>query len=315
MAKVGSWSTTAGSNNSTPPDGWPEGQAPSTVNDCAREMMAQIRTVFADSQFFDQGLNPIFTGINTFTLVGDQTSAVHAGRRLKLFDATIIYATVVTASFTALTTITITADNATALTSSLSSFALSILTRTHDAIPRNLSTSFSTATSGGLSATVSTTTTQTMVIGIQVGGGEMVRGDSIVFNVFSTETGSATAGGTDVKLYVGNNPDPNFPGTIIVERTVDSRSAAESIYYTGILNCLSAGASGLISGAIIAHRAPTSGAPANPPRAVEISTTLTALTVNTLSTLYFRFTHFQYTGTGITTTFHVANVVKNGPQS
>ncbi len=44
MADVSTWSTTAGSNNSTPPDGWPEGQNPSTVNDCAREMMAQVAT-------------------------------------------------------------------------------------------------------------------------------------------------------------------------------------------------------------------------------------------------------------------------------
>lgn len=44
MADLSTWSTTAASNNSTPPDGWPEGQNPSTVNDCAREMMAQVAT-------------------------------------------------------------------------------------------------------------------------------------------------------------------------------------------------------------------------------------------------------------------------------
>lgn len=37
------WSETAASNNSTPPDGWPEGQNPSTVNNCAREMMAALK--------------------------------------------------------------------------------------------------------------------------------------------------------------------------------------------------------------------------------------------------------------------------------
>jgi hypothetical protein len=38
-----SWSETAASNNQTPPAGWPEGQAPSTINDCAREMMAALK--------------------------------------------------------------------------------------------------------------------------------------------------------------------------------------------------------------------------------------------------------------------------------
>lgn len=37
------WSETAASNNQTPPAGWPEGQAPSTVNDCARAMMAALK--------------------------------------------------------------------------------------------------------------------------------------------------------------------------------------------------------------------------------------------------------------------------------
>lgn len=37
------WSEVAASNNATPPGGWPEGQAPSTVNDCAREMMSALK--------------------------------------------------------------------------------------------------------------------------------------------------------------------------------------------------------------------------------------------------------------------------------
>jgi hypothetical protein len=44
MADVSTWSTTAGSNNSAAPDGWAENQLPSTVNNCAREMMAQVAT-------------------------------------------------------------------------------------------------------------------------------------------------------------------------------------------------------------------------------------------------------------------------------
>ncbi len=40
--EIGDWSTTAASNNSSPPDGAPEGMAPSAVNDTMREGMAVI---------------------------------------------------------------------------------------------------------------------------------------------------------------------------------------------------------------------------------------------------------------------------------
>lgn len=135
--KLGRWSTTAASNNSTPPDGWPEGQAPSTVNDCARENMAAIRTAFNDLQFFDQDLSPTYVSAVSFTIPGNQTSAIHAGRRLKLFATTTVYATVLTASFAAVTTVQITADAAQVLTTSLSSFAISILSNTNSSIPVN----------------------------------------------------------------------------------------------------------------------------------------------------------------------------------
>ena len=42
MSEVLTWSTTAASNNSSPPDGFPEGMLPSTVNNSARENMAAI---------------------------------------------------------------------------------------------------------------------------------------------------------------------------------------------------------------------------------------------------------------------------------
>lgn len=44
MADVSTWSTTAASNNSASPDGWPESMLPSGVNNSARENMAQVAT-------------------------------------------------------------------------------------------------------------------------------------------------------------------------------------------------------------------------------------------------------------------------------
>lgn len=49
MSNISQWSASAASNNAAPPDGFPEGQAPSTVNDCARELMAAVARQYLDS--------------------------------------------------------------------------------------------------------------------------------------------------------------------------------------------------------------------------------------------------------------------------
>jgi hypothetical protein len=64
MSDVTSWSTTAASNNSAPPDGWPEGQAPSSVNDCARE---QMRATVKEFQINAVKVLASVAGTNTIT--------------------------------------------------------------------------------------------------------------------------------------------------------------------------------------------------------------------------------------------------------
>lgn len=44
MSIVSSWSTTAASNNSAAPDGFPEGMAAADYNNSAREVMAAVKT-------------------------------------------------------------------------------------------------------------------------------------------------------------------------------------------------------------------------------------------------------------------------------
>lgn len=48
MSNVQDWSTSAASNNSAAPNGFPEGMAPSTVNDASREVMAAVARFFGD---------------------------------------------------------------------------------------------------------------------------------------------------------------------------------------------------------------------------------------------------------------------------
>lgn len=145
--KLGKWSTTAGNNNTSPPDGWPEGQAPSTVNDCAREMMASIRTAFTDPQFVDQDITPTYVNATTFTVPGTQTSALHTGRRLKLFDAgNTQYAGILSSTATANTSVVI---SGTAITAALTSMAIGILESSfgNTGLPRNVAVKTLTASS------------------------------------------------------------------------------------------------------------------------------------------------------------------------
>ena len=51
------WSTTAGSNNSAAPDGFPENMRPSDVNNAARQVMASVRSWYEDAEWLKIGEN------------------------------------------------------------------------------------------------------------------------------------------------------------------------------------------------------------------------------------------------------------------
>jgi hypothetical protein len=74
MSNISQWSTSAASNNSAPPDGFPEGQAPSTVNDCAREVMAAVARQFQDT---DGSLVTAGTGV-AYTITTNNANAALA---------------------------------------------------------------------------------------------------------------------------------------------------------------------------------------------------------------------------------------------
>lgn len=126
--KWGLWSTTAASNASAPPDGWPEGQAPSTVNDCAREMMAAIRTGLNDlaNGWVDLGFSPTFVSSTKFTVPGDLTPYLPQGARIRVSDASVLYGQVISASFSTNSAFTVTLDSGN-LTSSLTSIAVGVI--------------------------------------------------------------------------------------------------------------------------------------------------------------------------------------------
>ncbi|MCP4238671.1 MAG: hypothetical protein GY770_34730, partial [Aestuariibacter sp.] len=130
MSKISTWSNTAASNNSVSPDGFPEGMAPSGVNNSAREVMAAVRTQHEDAQWIDLGDTPTFTSTTTFTIPGDVTGTYDVNRRLKLTDSSTLYGTITVSAYTSLTTITVVLDSG-VLSASLSAVAAGIVSGTN----------------------------------------------------------------------------------------------------------------------------------------------------------------------------------------
>lgn len=114
MSGIKDYSTTPANNNSSPPNGFPEGMAPASLNDGMRQVMADIRSWFEDPAWIDFGDTPTQTGASTFTVSGDRTSRYTAGTRIKMTGTTpfTLYGTISTSSYSAPnTTVTVRMDS------------------------------------------------------------------------------------------------------------------------------------------------------------------------------------------------------------
>lgn len=79
MPGIASYSTTPAANTAL----FPEGMAPSAVNDGMRQVQADIRAWYQDAQWLDLGHTPVYTSATSFTVSGDQTAQYHVGRRVR----------------------------------------------------------------------------------------------------------------------------------------------------------------------------------------------------------------------------------------
>ena len=114
MAAISTWSTTAGSNNSASPDGWPEGMAPSGVNDSARENMSALRTWYEDAEWIDWGDTTAYVSGTQFKIAGaDVTSRYTVNRRVRVVGTSTgtIYGRISVSAFSTDTTVTVVFDS------------------------------------------------------------------------------------------------------------------------------------------------------------------------------------------------------------
>jgi hypothetical protein len=142
------WSTTPGSNNAASPNGFPEGMAPSGVNNSARQVMADVRSWYEDAEWIKLGENGgsaysisfVSTTVFKFTST-DRRSLVPVHRRVKAgVGAGTIYGSITDNSLSASDTQVTVAWDSGVLDASMSYISLGILKppTSNPSIPRNV---------------------------------------------------------------------------------------------------------------------------------------------------------------------------------
>lgn len=104
-------------------------------------------TSVSTDEWLDSGVTPTYVSATSFTLVGDQTSAFHVGRRLKsAVTAGTTYSRITASAYGALTTVTVANDGSLTLDSGLSAVQYGILRNNVLSIPFRIATAAGTDT-------------------------------------------------------------------------------------------------------------------------------------------------------------------------
>lgn len=82
--KLKNISTVADNNNAAPPLGFPENQAPSTVNNAARQLMATVREWYQDAEWVELGDTVTMIAGQVVTLNGDRSAFYHAPQACRI---------------------------------------------------------------------------------------------------------------------------------------------------------------------------------------------------------------------------------------
>lgn len=99
-----------------------------------QDSIVGIQTAVQTSEWQSSGLTTTYIGATQFSVPGDQTTDLHAGRRVKLVDAGgTKYGTITASAFTTLTTVTIVLDSST-LVNPITTLAIGIIRADHPSI-------------------------------------------------------------------------------------------------------------------------------------------------------------------------------------
>jgi hypothetical protein len=190
------WSTTAADNDTAGSINFAEGQAPSTVNNSARQLMADVRSWVDDGSWHNWGDSHTYNS-STSTLVSgsDVTARYHAGRRVRAVGSGTgtIYGRISSSSFSTDTTINYTWDSG-----SLSNEALTISIGFVQVTGKPVSATAVEASSATLAGVVELATTTEALTGT-----DTTRAVSVDALAALWEKGSDAASATVVSLGEG----------------------------------------------------------------------------------------------------------------
>lgn len=187
------WSTTAADNATADPSiNWQEGQAPSTVNDSARAMMAAIATQFQGGwDWLNLGDTPTYLSGTQFTVPGNLATRYAVGRRVRAsVTAGTIYGTITASTYTSVTTVTVSWDSG-SMDSGLSVISVGVISPVNTSFPAGLNPTF---------ATITTTGNATFGGAISATGNATIGGN---VTATGTITGSNITGTSDERLKTG----------------------------------------------------------------------------------------------------------------
>lgn len=202
MSLISTWSTVANDNGTlgSTPFYWPEGQAPSTVNDCARQMMATIRAQWNDAQWFNWGYAVTNVSGTSFTLTTQSWNTVTianvfaTGGRIKIYDTVpnTLYGTITTVSVSAASVQVSFTPDVSSLTATVTSVFNSIITADQKSIPSAAVPADVVRQSGAQIYGVDAGTTDAYAVSLTPNLTSYAAGES--FNIFcnTANTGAAT---------------------------------------------------------------------------------------------------------------------------
>lgn len=140
--KIKAYSATPGSNNAASPDGWPDGMAPSGLNNSDREFAARVREWYADPAWIDYGDTIVTSASTTVSISGDVTGEYIVGRAIRAGQSDSAVGYVTAAAYSAPnTSITCSGLNLT----SVSQIELGAIKK-GNSLPNNLEVNLGTAT-------------------------------------------------------------------------------------------------------------------------------------------------------------------------
>lgn len=166
FAEIKDWSTTPGSN-ATVNDatygniGFAEGQAPSTLNDSARALMAHVRAWYQGGGWTNLGYTHTYASATSVTVAStDVTAHYPAGRRIKAVGSTTgtIYGRVSSSSFSTNTTINVQWDSG-SLSSETLTVSVGFFNATGSPSPADIAGAFNTAKGAAVASAASPSAT------------------------------------------------------------------------------------------------------------------------------------------------------------